>query len=132
VAADAPCLDVRDLEREWRDALIAKDEATLRRLIHPQFKLVGIRSTGSVAVNLEQWIEALKRMDIASLEVRVTECVALDNVIAATVDAQWQVRYMGQLIDERVLLTDVWVRVKDSWQVVRRHSSPVPPGVDVP
>ncbi len=42
-------------------------------------------------------------MDIASLEVRVTECVALDNVIVATVDAQWQVRYMGQLIHERVL-----------------------------
>ena len=131
MAADAPCLDVRDLEREWRDALIAKDEATIRRLIHPQFKLVGIRSTGSVAVNLEQWVEALKRMDIASLEVRVTECVALDNVIVATVDAQWQVRYMGQLIDERVLLTDVWVRVNDGWQVVRRHSSPVPPGVEL-
>jgi hypothetical protein len=131
VAADAPCLDVRDLEREWRDALIAKDEATLRRLIHPQFKLVGIRSTGSVTVSLDQWIEALKRMDIASLEVRVTECVALDNTIVATVDAQWQVRYMGQLIDERVLLTDVWVRAGDSWQVVRRHSSPVPPGVQI-
>ena len=131
MAADAPCLDVRDLEREWRDALVAKDEATIRRLIHPQFKLVGIRSTGSVAVNLEQWVQALKRMDIASLEVRVTECVALDNVIVATVDAQWQVRYMGQLIDERVLLTDVWIRVNDGWQVVRRHSSPVPPGVEL-
>ena len=77
MAADSPCMDVRDLERDWRDCLIAKDEDGLRRLIHPQFKLVGIRSTGSVAVDLEQWIEALKRMDIASLEVRVTECVAL-------------------------------------------------------
>ena len=131
MAADAPCMDVRDLEREWRDALVEKDEAALRRLIHPQYKLVGIRSTGSVAVNLEQWMEALKRMDIASLEVRVTECVALDNVIVATVDAQWQVRYLGQVIDERVLLTDVWVRVGDSWQVVRRHSSPVPQGVKI-
>lgn len=131
VAADTPCLDVRDLERDWRDALIAKDEAALRRLIHPQFKLVGIRSTGSVAVNLEQWIEALKRMDIASLEVRVTECVALENVIVATVDAQWKVRYLGQLIDERVLLTDVWISVGDGWQVVRRHSSPVPAGVQI-
>jgi len=131
VAADAPCLDVRDLEREWRDALVAKDEATLRRLIHPQYKLVGIRSTGSVAVDLEQWIEALQRMDIASLEVRVTECVQLENVIVATVDAQWQVRYLGQLIDERVLLTDVWVREGDSWKVLRRHSSPVPAGVKI-
>jgi hypothetical protein len=131
VVADAPCTDVRDLERQWRDALVAKDEAALRRLIHPQFKLVGIRSTGSVAVNLEQWIEALRRMDIASLEVRVIECVALSSTIIATVDAQWKVRYLGQLIDERVLLTDVWVREGAEWQVVRRHSSPVPPGVNI-
>ena len=131
MAAESPCMDVRDLERDWRDALIAKDEATLRRLIHPLFKLVGIRSTGSVAVNLDQWIEALKRMDIASLEVRVTECVALQNTIVATVDAQWKVRYMGQLIDERVLLTDVWVHEDGKWQVVRRHSSPVPAGVPI-
>lgn len=131
MVADAPCIDVRELERQWRDALIAKDEAVLRRIIHPQFKLVGIRSTGSVAVDLNQWIEALRRMDIASLEVRVTECVALDNTIVATVDAQWKVRYLGQLIDERVLLTDVWVRENGQWQVVRRHSSPVPAGVRI-
>ena len=131
MAADSPCMDVRDLERDWRDALVAKDEATLRRLIHPQFKLVGIRSTGSVAVNLDQWIEALKRMDIASLEVRVTECVALQNTIVATVDAQWKLRFMGHAIDERVLLTDVWVKFDEGWQVIRRHSSPVPPGVSI-
>lgn len=131
MVAEAPCLDVRDLEAQWRDALIAKDEATLRRLIHPLFKLVGIRSTGSVTVDLEQWIVALKRMDIASLEVRISDCVSLSNTIVATVDAQWRVRYLGQLIDERVLLTDVWVRVGDSWQVLRRHSSPVPAGVKI-
>ena len=129
MVADAPCIDVRELEQQWRDALIAKDETALRRLIHPQFRLVGIRSTGSVAVDLEQWIEALKRMDIASLEVRITECVALESTMVATVDAQWRVRYLGQLIDERVLLTDVWVREGGRWQVLRRHSSPVPAGV---
>ncbi len=125
---DAPCTDVVTLEREWRDALLQKDEGALRRLIHPQYKLVGIRSTGSVAVDLEQWIAALRRMDIAALEVRVTDCVALDNVIVATVDAQWKVRYLGQPIDERVLLTDVWVREDGRWRVLRRHSSPVPSG----
>jgi len=131
VVAEAPCMDVRELERDWRDALVAKDESALRRLIHPQFKLVGIRSTGSVAVDLEQWIEALKRMDIANLDVRVTECVALSNTIVATVEAQWRVRYLGQLIDERVLLTDVWVRENGGWQVVRRHSSPIPSGIKI-
>ena len=123
--------DIIDLEREWRDALFAKDEAALRKLIHPQFKLVGIRSTGTVAVGLEDWLGALQKMDIASLAVRVTESVRVDRTIVATVDAQWKLRFMGHTIDERVLLTDVWVKGDDGWQVVRRHSSPVPPGVHI-
>lgn len=123
--------DVRDLERQWRDALFAKDEVRLRDLIHPQFKLVGIRSTGTVAVGLEDWLVALQRMDLISLEVRVMDSVRLDQTIVATVDAQWKLRFMGHAIDERVLLTDVWVKADDRWQVVRRHSSPVPAGVSI-
>lgn len=123
--------DIIELEREWRDALFAKDEAALRKLIHPQFKLVGIRSTGTVAVGLADWLGALQKMDIASLEVRVTDSVRVDRTIVATVDAQWKLRFMGHTIDERVLLTDVWVKGDDGWQVVRRHSSPVPPGVHI-
>ena len=123
--------DVRDLERQWRDALFAKDEARLRQLIHPQFKLVGIRSTGTVAVSLEDWILALRKMDLVSLEVRVMEALRFDHTIVATVDAQWKLRFMGHAIDERVLLTDVWVKFDEGWQVVRRHSSPVPAGVSI-
>jgi len=129
VADKAP--DVGDLERQWRDALFAKDEAALRTLIHPQFKLVGIRSTGTVAVGLDDWLGALHKMDIASLEVRVTDSLRLDRTIVATVDAQWKLRFMGHTIDERVLLTDVWVKGDDGWQVIRRHSSPVPAGVHI-
>ena len=131
MVADGGCADVGELEQRWRDALFSKDEETLRQIIHPKFKLVGVRSTGSVAVDFQQWLVALKRMDVANLEVRVTDCVALENTIVATVDAKWKVRYLGQLIDERVLLTDVWVREAGGWQVVRRHSSPVPPNVDL-
>ena len=123
--------DIRDLERQWRDALFAKDEAQLRKLIHPQFKLVGIRSTGTVAVGLEDWLIALQKMDLISLEVRVMDSVRLDQTMVATVDAQWKLRFMGHAIDERVLLTDVWVKIDDDWQVVRRHSSPVPAGVSI-
>ena len=123
--------DIRELERQWRDALFAKDEGQLRKLIHPQFKLVGIRSTGTVAVGLEDWLIALQKMDLISLEVRVMDSVRLDRTMVATVDAQWKLRFMGHAIDERVLLTDVWVKVDEDWQVVRRHSSPVPTGVSI-
>ena len=129
--ADSKCQEIEELERQWRDALFAKDEAALRKLIHPQFKLVGIRSTGTVAVGLADWIGALQKMDIASLDVRVTDSVRVDHTIVATVDAQWKLRFMGHTIDERVLLTDVWVRIDGHWQVLRRHSSPVPVGVHI-
>ena len=122
---------VRDLEQQWRDALFAKDVAALRRLIHPQFKLVGIRSTGSVAVGLEDWLLALQKMDLISLEVRVMDSVELEGTIVATVDAKWKLRFMGHAIDERVLVTDVWVKTAEGWQAVRRHSSPVPAGVSI-
>ncbi|WP_118856222.1 nuclear transport factor 2 family protein [Sphingomonas mesophila] len=122
---------ISELEQAWRDALFAKDEAALRDLIHPKFKLVGIRSTGTVGVGLEDWLSALQKMDIASLEVRVIDAIACDSAIVATVDAQWKVRFMGHPIDERVLLTDVWIENDGKWQVVRRHSSPVPPGVNI-
>ena len=123
--------DIKLLEQAWRDALFAKDEPALRKLIHPEFKLVGIRSTGTVAVGLDHWLGALEKMDIASLDVRVTDSVHVDRTIVATVDAQWKLRFMGHTIDERVLLTDVWVEGDDGWQVVRRHSSPVPKGVEI-
>ena len=129
MGAKAP--DVFGLERQWRDALFAKDEAALRKLIHPLFKLVGIRSTGTVAVGLDDWLGALKKMDIASLDVRVTDSVCVGSTIVATVDAQWKLRFMGHTIDERVLLTDVWTETDIGWQVLRRHSSPVPAGVKI-
>ncbi len=129
MAADAK--NIADLERQWRDALFAKNTAELRRLIHPQFKLVGIRSTGTVTVGLDDWLGALEKMDIASLEVRVMDSLHLESTIVATVDAQWKLRFMGHTIDERVLLTDVWVNGDNGWQVVRRHSSPVPAGVKI-
>ncbi|WP_265569967.1 nuclear transport factor 2 family protein [Sphingomicrobium nitratireducens] len=120
---------VADLEAEWRDALFAKDEARLRAILHPRFQLVGVRASGFVAVDADGWLTALKDMDVANLDVKVSECVDLGDTLVATVEACWTVRYLGQLIEERVLLTDVWVKVEGRWQVVRRHSSAIPVGV---
>lgn len=120
-----------ELEERWREALIAKDEASLRAIIHPEYELVAMRPSGAVSVGLEAWMEALKGMDLAALEMRVIKEVALPHTIIATVSACWNVRYRGQSINERVLLTDVWVREEGHWQVIRRHSSLVPVGVEI-
>lgn len=119
---------LRGLEGEWRAALLAKDEAALHRLIHPDFKLVGVRPTGeAISIDLDHWIGALGGMDIAEVEFSVIEAVGDERTLIGTIDACWKVRFMHQCIDERVLLTDVWLRDGDAWRVIRRHTSFVPP-----
>ena len=118
--------DVTELEKAWRAALLAKDKDALRAMIHPEFELVAVRPSGPVSVDLKAWLTALDGMDIAALEFKVIEVVAAGDTLIGTIDACWKVRFMHQCIDERVLLTDVWVRAGNSWQVIRRHTSFVP------
>ena len=46
--ADNDCEVIEGLERDWRDALCRKDMDRLRTLVHPEFVLIGTRSTNSV------------------------------------------------------------------------------------
>jgi hypothetical protein len=48
--------------------------------------------------------------------------------MVGTVEARWRVSYLDRPVEDRVLLTDVWVCEDGRWQVVRRHSSPIPVG----
>jgi len=43
-----------------------------------------------------------------------------------TVLARWRVKYLGRIIEDCVLLTDVWVLDGGRWQAIRRHSTPAP------
>lgn len=125
-AADYTIL-LRALEGRWRDALLARDKAALRTLIRPEFRLVGVRQSGeALSVDVDHWIEALDRMDIVAVEIDVIDAVGTDDTIVGTLDACWKVRYLGQTIDERVLVTDIWVKTGDDWQVLRRHTSFIP------
>ena len=118
---------IRALECEWRDALCAKNNDRLRTLIHPQFVLIGTRSTGPFILTRDEWLEAIKRRELISIDLDIRDAVVLDQVMVGTIEARWRVKYLGGEIEDCVLLTDVWVRDNDRWQVVRRHSTPAPP-----
>ena len=117
---------IETLEREWRDSLCAKDIDRLRSLIHPQFKLIGTRSSGPFTLSREEWLDAIQRRQLLSIDIDVKDTVVFDDVMVGTVEASWHVSYLGREIEDRVLLTDVWVRDEGRWQAVRRHSSPIP------
>lgn len=115
------------LEREWRDALCAKDVDRLRTLIHPRFVLIGTRSTGPFILTRDEWLDAIQKRELISIDLDIRDAVIFDQVMIGTIEAKWRVKYLGGEIEDCVLLTDVWVKDEERWKVVRRHSSPAPP-----
>lgn len=115
------------LEREWRDALCAKDVDRLRTLIHPRFVLIGTRSTGPFILSRDEWLDAIQKRELISIDLDIRDAVIFDQVMIGTIEAKWRVKYLGGEIEDCVLLTDVWVKDDEGWKVVRRHSSPAPP-----
>lgn len=117
---------IERLEREWRDALCGKDIERLRALIHPKFTLIGTRSSGPFTMSRDEWLEAIQRRELISIDIQVRDAAIFDEVMVGTIEANWCVNYRGRPIEDCVLLTDVWVRDEGQWRVVRRHSSPLP------
>ena len=126
--ADKGCQVIEALEREWRDALCNKDMERLRALVHPDFVLIGTRSTGPFMMHRDDWLDAIQRREVDTIELEVRDATTLDKVMVGTIHAKWRVKYLGRVIGDCVLLTDVWVLDEGRWRAIRRHSTPAPPG----
>jgi ketosteroid isomerase-like protein len=124
--ADKSCQVIEALEREWCDALCSKDIARLRSLVHPDFTLIGTRQNGPFEMGREEWLEAIQRRNVHSIDLQIRDATTLDNMMLATIQARWRIRYLGRIVEDCVILTDVWIRDEGRWQALRRHSTPAP------
>ena len=115
---------IEALENEWRDALCTKDMDHLRSLVHPDFILIGTRSSGPFTMGREDWLAAIQKRDVDSIDLQVSDATTLDQVLVGTVQAKWRLKYLGRVIEDCVLLTDVWVHDEGRWRALRRHSTP--------
>ena len=128
MVAETKCAVIEGLEREWRDALCSKDMERLQSLVHKDFVLIGTRSTGPFMMTRNEWLEAIQRRDVFEVDVDVQDATVLPDVMIGTVFARWRLKYLGRMIEDCVVLTDVWVKDDVRWQAIRRHSTPAPPG----
>ncbi|HEV8408816.1 MAG TPA: nuclear transport factor 2 family protein [Sphingomicrobium sp.] len=119
---------IEGLEREWRDALCSKDMKRLAAMTHPDFVLIGTRSTGPFVMHRDEWLDAIQRRDLETIEFDIREVTALGDFVIGTVHARWKLKYLGRVIEDCVLSTDVWVKEDDRWVSIRRHSTPAPAG----
>jgi len=126
--ADTECQTIEELERHWRDALCNKDMARLESLVHPEFILIGTRSTGPFMMNRQEWLDAIQRREVEAIDVEVQDATFVNDTAIGTIYARWKLKYLGRMIEDCVVLTDVWVKQDGRWQAIRRHSTPAPIG----
>ena len=124
--ADKNCQVIEALEEQWRDALCGRDLDRLRDLVHPDFLLIGTRQSGPFQMKREEWLDAIQRRDVVDIELNVRDATIFDKTMIGTVEAKWRLKYLGRVIEDCVILTDVWVHEDGRWQAVRRHSTPAP------
>ena len=122
LAADS----LRRIEEAWSVAFRTSDYAFMERILAPEFTLVGIRSTGVSTVTRADWLANTRVMAFRAFDARVLSVETYGDAAVVTMDGSWTIDWNGRHIDEKFLVTDVWVWRNTKWQVVRRHSSPYP------
>jgi ketosteroid isomerase-like protein len=113
-----------ELQVAWMDAWKRQDREALEEILAPEFALTSART--DQLVGRAEWLGMLDRVrgdsfEYSDLRVDVFGDAAVVRsrmTQAATVD--------GRPWDGTFVLTDVWIRRWDRWQVVARHSSTPP------
>jgi ketosteroid isomerase-like protein len=119
----------RRYTQEWMDAIRTRDRAALEAFMAPEFRLTSARS--DQWIDRDRWLElALAEVEMVSFTVDEMETVLIDDVAVVWSRISQQAKVGGEDWSDRFMLTDVWVRRDDRWQVVARHSSQ-PPSRDI-
>ena len=117
---------IKQAEAAWNDAIRKQDVKAARQFMADDYVLVGVRSTGSNAMELDAWLEGLASMRVISYQSEVTRVRVYGDSAVVSVKGGWHISFGGRDIDENFFLTDVWIRKPQGWKVVLRHSSPYP------
>jgi ketosteroid isomerase-like protein len=122
--------DISVLEAEWSRAFHASDYVTIERIVAPEFKLLRVEADGETTFTTRAgWIANAHRMTFKEYETKVVDVTSAGDTAVATVEGHWNVTMAGLgSRSERFVLTDTWVKRNGAWQVIFRHSRPLPAG----
>ena len=108
-----------NLVRQWDEAIVKRDTATLDRLLASDFKFVGGRNKAEYLDSIKtQATDAVTSAVSTDLEVLFYGSTAVVTGLD-TISGQNK----GQPYTAKWLYTDVWVKRAGRWQCVRTHAS---------
>ena len=103
---------------------VGPSPAAVASCVHEAGGIASIAHPG--LLERDEWLDAIQKRDVETIELDVRDATAMDQVMVGTVKAKWRLKYLGRIIEDCVLLTDVWVKDEGRWRAIRRHSTPAP------
>ncbi|HYE72518.1 MAG TPA: nuclear transport factor 2 family protein [Blastocatellia bacterium] len=116
--------ELKQLEREWDDAIVRKDMAALDRIIADDFMLID--DAGRIT-HKKELLERIKSPDLVIKPFETEDVVVriYGDTAILTGHFTQQCEYKGQSFTVRSRYTDVYVRRQGKWKAVSAHSSPM-------
>ena len=115
-----------DLETQWMNAWKNKDVVTVRKILSDDFTLTSSLSSGGL-VNKAEWIEKLQVYDCKAFRFDRIQVRVYGNTAVVNSWFNQEATANGKDWNGDFLITDVWVKEKEDWQVVTRHASWIQP-----
>ena len=111
-----------DLETQWMTAWKNKDVVTVRKILSDDFTLTSSLSSGGL-VDKEDWIAKLEMYDCKEFRFDKIQVRVYDNTSVVNIWFHQVASANGKDWSGDFLITDVWVKKGEYWQVVARHGS---------
>lgn len=111
-----------DLETQWMTAWKNKDIATVRKILSDDFTLTSSLSSGGL-VDKEDWIVKLQHYDCKDFRFDKIQVRVYGNTSVVNSWFHQDATVNGKDWSGDFLITDVWVKKSEDWQVVARHAT---------
>ena len=119
--------EIKKLAHDWLDAARRRDRETLDRILADDFLISGWQPEGRLADKQFYIEDCMRPVDIQEGSYKYDRWRVRRYGDTAVVNCLLDIHAIveGHRWGGEVLITDVWVRERDTWRVVTRHTSPI-------
>lgn len=104
-------------------AITTRNSAVLTALTHPSFTYLGMHPGGVSAWTRSEWVNVVCGLNTVSFVHNTPNVLLVGTTAIVTVDATWLGQKAGVPSQQRVLMSDTWLKANGRWKLLRRHAS---------
>ena len=115
--------ELEQLSWDWMNAWKANDMVLLEKILAPDYRLLALINGELVSINREKWLKTVPMYIPKSFRYYDFDIRVYGNTAIVQSKFDQEATLNGQDRSGTFQVTDVWVKNKNGWQVVHRHTT---------